>query len=89
MDLVVLADYLVADPRLVALGPRSIGATAEMPADLPGPSLYHELRLDLGVPLVRLTTPLAAYLGFGASATATTLMLVSGDTLQNTVTITI
>ena len=39
-----------ADPRLAALGPRSIGAVAEMPADLPGPALYHELRLDLGVP---------------------------------------
>ena len=39
-----------ADPRLAALGPRSIGAIAEMPADLPGPAIYHALRLDLGVP---------------------------------------
>src|ERR1700689_1613370 len=39
-----------ADPRLTALGPRSIGAVAEMPADLPGPAIYHALRLDLGVP---------------------------------------
>jgi folate-binding protein YgfZ len=38
------------DPRLPALGPRSIGAVAEMPADLPGPAIYHALRLDLGVP---------------------------------------
>ena len=39
-----------ADPRLAALGPRSIGAVAEMPADLPGPAIYHATRLDLGVP---------------------------------------
>jgi len=39
-----------ADPRLAALGPRSIGAVAEMPADLPGPAIYHAMRLDLGVP---------------------------------------
>jgi folate-binding protein YgfZ len=38
------------DPRLAALGPRSIGAAAEMPADLPGPALYHAARLRLGVP---------------------------------------
>jgi folate-binding protein YgfZ len=39
-----------ADPRLAALGPRSIGAVAEMPAHLPGPDAYHVARLDLGVP---------------------------------------
>ena len=39
-----------ADPRLAALGPRSIGAVAEMPANLPGPAIYHAIRLDLGVP---------------------------------------
>ncbi len=39
-----------ADPRLEALGARSIGATAEMPANLPGPRAYHERRLALGVP---------------------------------------
>jgi hypothetical protein len=39
-----------ADPRLSALGPRSIGAVAEMPAELPGPAVYHAVRLDLGVP---------------------------------------
>ena len=39
-----------ADPRLAALGPRSIGAAAEMPAELPGPALYHAVRLELGVP---------------------------------------
>lgn len=38
------------DPRLAALGPRSIGAAAEMPANLPGPRAYHERRLALGVP---------------------------------------
>lgn len=38
------------DPRLAALGVRSIGALAEMPANLPGPHQYHETRLDLGVP---------------------------------------
>jgi tRNA-modifying protein YgfZ len=38
------------DPRLAALGLRSIGAVAEMPAQLPGPDLYHAARLDLGVP---------------------------------------
>src|SRR5580693_8273022 len=39
-----------ADPRLAALGPRSIGAVAEMPASLPGPVAYHALRLELGAP---------------------------------------
>ena len=39
-----------ADPRLGPLGTRSIGAVAEMPADLPGPAVYHARRLDLGVP---------------------------------------
>ncbi len=39
-----------ADPRLPALGVRSIGARAEMPANLPGPRGYHEHRLALGVP---------------------------------------
>ena len=39
-----------ADPRLAALGVRSIGAVAEMPAHLPGPDVYHATRLDLGVP---------------------------------------
>jgi hypothetical protein len=39
-----------ADPRLAALGVRSIGALAEMPANLPGPRLYHQHRLALGVP---------------------------------------
>ena len=38
------------DPRLAALGQRSIGAHAEMPANLPGPHAYHEQRLVLGVP---------------------------------------
>ena len=39
-----------ADPRLSALGMRSIGAIAEMPANLPGPRGYHEMRLARGVP---------------------------------------
>jgi folate-binding protein YgfZ len=39
-----------ADPRLSALGIRSIAATAEMPNNLPGPRAYHEERLKLGVP---------------------------------------
>lgn len=39
-----------ADPRLPALGVRSIGAKAEMPANLPGPHHYHQRRLELGVP---------------------------------------
>ena len=39
-----------ADPRLAALGPRSIGAVAEMPDFLEGPAPYHAQRLALGVP---------------------------------------
>jgi folate-binding protein YgfZ len=39
-----------ADPRLAALGMRSIGARAEMPSNLPGPRNYHRHRLALGVP---------------------------------------
>ena len=39
-----------ADPRLAALGPRSIAARAEMPAGLPGAAAYHAARLALGVP---------------------------------------
>jgi folate-binding protein YgfZ len=39
-----------ADPRLAALGVRSIGARAEMPANLPGPTTFHQHRLTLGVP---------------------------------------
>jgi folate-binding protein YgfZ len=39
-----------ADPRLEALGLRSIGAVAEMPAELSGPATYHAARLELGVP---------------------------------------
>jgi len=39
-----------ADPRAPGLGVRSIGAIAEMPANLPGPRAYHEERLKLGVP---------------------------------------
>ena len=38
------------DPRLAALGPRSIGASAEMPDFLEGPAAYHAERLVLGVP---------------------------------------
>lgn len=38
------------DPRLAALGRRSIGARAEMPANLAGPRAYHEHRIALGVP---------------------------------------
>lgn len=38
------------DPRLEALGPRSIGARAEMPDFLPNAAAYHALRLELGVP---------------------------------------
>ena len=38
------------DPRLAALGTRSIGARAEMPNNLPGPRAYHQHRLALGVP---------------------------------------
>jgi tRNA-modifying protein YgfZ len=39
-----------ADPRLAALGPRSIGAVAEMPDYVGGPAPYHSERLMLGVP---------------------------------------
>ncbi len=39
-----------ADPRTTAFGNRSIGAIAEMPANLPGPHAYHQMRLALGVP---------------------------------------
>ena len=38
------------DPRVAALGPRSIGAQAEMPDFLPGAAVYHAARLALGVP---------------------------------------
>ncbi len=38
------------DPRLAMLGPRSIGAAAEMPDFLDGPAIYHAERLALGVP---------------------------------------
>jgi folate-binding protein YgfZ len=39
-----------ADPRLPALGHRTIGAAAEMPATIANASAYHEHRLALGVP---------------------------------------
>ena len=39
-----------ADPRLTEMGNRSIGATAEMPAQLPGADSYHAMRLALGLP---------------------------------------
>jgi hypothetical protein len=42
-----------ADPRAPGLGVRSIGAMAEMPANLPGSRAYHEQRLKLGVPEAR------------------------------------
>ena len=38
------------DPRLAALGLRSIGAVAEMPDFLEGPAAYHAERVALGVP---------------------------------------
>ena len=38
------------DPRLAALGVRSIGSKAEMPDNLAGPHSYHQRRLELGVP---------------------------------------
>ena len=38
------------DPRLAALGPRSIGAVAEMPDFLSSSAVYHAARLALGVP---------------------------------------
>jgi len=49
---VAYADRAVsfADPRLAALGLRSIGARAEMPANLASPRAYHRHRLALGVP---------------------------------------
>jgi folate-binding protein YgfZ len=39
-----------ADPRVAALGMRSIGAHAEMPGNLQSPREYHEMRLALGMP---------------------------------------
>lgn len=39
-----------ADPRLTEMGMRSIGASAEMPAQLPGADAYHQMRLALGLP---------------------------------------
>lgn len=39
-----------ADPRLTEMGMRSIGAIAEMPAQLPGADSYHQMRLTLGLP---------------------------------------
>ena len=39
-----------ADPRHPSLGLRSMGAIAEMPANLSGPRAYHDHRLELGVP---------------------------------------
>src|SRR5579863_1813244 len=39
-----------ADPRLAALGVRSIGARAEMPDNLAGPHQYFVRRFELGVP---------------------------------------
>lgn len=39
-----------ADPRFSGLGLRSIGAIAEMPANLAGPRAYHRHRLELGIP---------------------------------------
>jgi folate-binding protein YgfZ len=39
-----------ADPRHHDLGLRSIGAMAEMPANLSGPRGYHQHRMELGVP---------------------------------------
>lgn len=38
------------DPRLTQMGMRSIGAIAEMPAQLSGAQTYHETRLALGLP---------------------------------------
>lgn len=38
------------DPRLTGMGQRSIGATAEMPAQLRGADVYHDMRLALGLP---------------------------------------
>jgi folate-binding protein YgfZ len=42
-----------ADPRLTEMGIRSIGAIAEMPAQLPGADSYHAMRLALGLPEAR------------------------------------
>jgi len=39
-----------ADPRHAGMPPRSIGALAEMPAELPDAAAHHALRLGLGVP---------------------------------------
>ncbi len=39
-----------ADPRLLALGHRTIGAQAEMPDTIPNAAAYHEHRLALGLP---------------------------------------
>jgi folate-binding protein YgfZ len=39
-----------ADPRFTGLGLRSIGAIAEMPANLAGPRSYHRHRVELGIP---------------------------------------
>ena len=39
-----------ADPRHAGLGPRSLGAAAEMPDFLQGPAVYHAERLALGIP---------------------------------------
>lgn len=38
------------DPRQTGMGQRSIGATAEMPAQLRGADVYHDMRLALGLP---------------------------------------
>jgi folate-binding protein YgfZ len=38
------------DPRLPALGERTIGASAEMPSAVPGAAAYLERRLEIGVP---------------------------------------
>jgi folate-binding protein YgfZ len=47
---VSFADPRVVDSRGPGLGVRSIGAMAEMPANLSGPRAYHQHRLQLGVP---------------------------------------
>jgi tRNA-modifying protein YgfZ len=39
-----------ADPRHAGLGHRSIGARAEMPADMASAAAYHNHRLELGIP---------------------------------------
>ncbi len=48
--LVPRAGVTFADPRHPALGRRSIGARAEMPADVGAADSYHAHRLDLGIP---------------------------------------